>query len=100
MTTNTTITDEMLMAYVDGELDAEARAAVETAMARDPDIARQVEQHKALRKKLHTAFDGVLQEPLPDRLIATARNAPTPLHEASVTDLAQVRAARAARSKR
>ncbi len=31
-----TISDETLMAYADGELDAAARAAVESAMREDP----------------------------------------------------------------
>ena len=33
-----TISDEMLMAYADGELDATAREAVESAMREDPQI--------------------------------------------------------------
>jgi len=60
--------DEMLMAYADGELDSEARATVEAAMASDPEIARRVAQHSALRNRFRAAFNKVLEEPVPPRL--------------------------------
>lgn len=65
--------DETLMAYVDGELDAVARTAIEVALAADPVLAKRVAQHRALRSRLHDAFDPVLEEPVPERLLATAR---------------------------
>jgi len=68
--------DETLMAYADDELDPPTRAAVEAAMAADPELARRVARHKELRNQLRSAFDKVLDEPVPDRLIATARTAP------------------------
>jgi hypothetical protein len=82
-----TFSDEVLMAYADDELDPRTRAAVEAAMASDPDIARRVEQHKALRGKLRSAFDQVLDEPVPDRLIAVARTAPAVRREGNVIPL-------------
>ncbi len=60
--------DEMLMAYADGELDLVARAEIEAAMARDPKVAEAVERHRALAAKLRPAYDAVLAEPVPDRL--------------------------------
>jgi hypothetical protein len=60
--------DETLMAYADGELDAETRAAIERELAADPDIARRVAQHLSLAKKIGAAFDPVLREAVPDRL--------------------------------
>ena len=60
--------DEMLMAYSDGELDLVARAEIEAAMARDPKVAEAVERHRALAAKLRPAYDAVLAEPVPDRL--------------------------------
>ncbi len=60
--------DEMLMAYADGELDLVARAEIEAAMARDPKVAEAVERHRALAAKLRPAYDAVLTEPVPDRL--------------------------------
>jgi anti-sigma factor RsiW len=68
-----TISDDVLMAYADGELDLRARAQVEDAMAADPQIARRVAAHQALKSTLRSGFDKVLDEPIPDRLIAAAR---------------------------
>jgi len=68
-----TISDDVLMAYADGELDLRTRAQVEDAIAADPQIARRVAAHQALRGTLRAGFDKVLDEPVPDRLIAAAR---------------------------
>ena len=86
------ITDEILMAYVDDELDAAARAAVEAAMAESPEIARRVARQQELRRQMRAAFDIVLSEPVPDRLIEAARRAPAGVREATVTELERVRA--------
>jgi hypothetical protein len=67
------IAEETLMAYVDGELDAAAAARVEAALADDPELAAAVARERALRRRLRSAFDSVLQEPVPERLIAAAR---------------------------
>jgi anti-sigma factor RsiW len=69
--------EEILMAYADEELDPQLRAQVETAIAGDPALARKVSQHQALRARLSHTFDRVLDEPVPERLLATARTAPT-----------------------
>ena len=69
-----TPSDETLMAYVDGELDERARVEVEAAMLANPDIAARVARQQALRKRVHLAFERVLDERVPDRLIATARS--------------------------
>ena len=63
---------ETLMAYADGELDAETRRALEAEMAVDPQLAQEVEQHRALRTEVGGAFAGVLEEPVPDRLLRAA----------------------------
>jgi hypothetical protein len=82
--------DEMLMAYADGELDLVARAEIEAAMAEDPEIARAVERHRALAAKLRSAYDGVLEEPVPERLTRLAA-APG---ESRIVELAARRAER------
>jgi len=66
------IDDETLMAYADGELDAEQRARVEQAMRADPQVAAAVEHHRALRADVFAAFAGVLDEPVPARLQPSA----------------------------
>lgn len=67
------ISDETLMAYVDGELDAAASAAVEAALAADPALGAHLARQQALAGRLRAAFDDVLEEPLPPRLLAAAR---------------------------
>jgi hypothetical protein len=65
--------DETLMAYADGELDPLQRAEIDAAMAKDPGLARRVEQQRALRARLAGAFSKVLDQPVPERLEAAAR---------------------------
>src|SRR5260221_6701878 len=67
---------EQMMAYVDGELDAGARAQFERAMATDPVLARSVAAQRALRARLLVSLDRRLAEPVPERLLQTARTAP------------------------
>ena len=82
-----TFSEETLMAYADNELDSQTRAAVETAMAADPELARRVAQHKALKRQLSAAFDKVLDEPAPQRLINAVRSAPVARRENNVIPL-------------
>jgi hypothetical protein len=74
-----TIPAETLMAYVDGELAADERARVDAEIARDPALKTYVERQQALRRGLHDAFDEILDAPLPERLLAAAKQ-PPPLH--------------------
>ena len=75
-----TFSEEVLMAYADGELDAPTRAAVDAAMASDPEIARRIARHEALRSRVHSAFNKVLDEPVPARVLSVVRNErPAPL---------------------
>ena len=67
------LSEEVLTAYADGELDARTREQVEVAILADPQAARRVAEHKALRSKLRESFDQVLDEPVPERLLAAAR---------------------------
>jgi hypothetical protein len=82
-----TFSEETLMAYADNELDAQTRSAVEAAMAADPEIARRVAQHKALRGRVRMVFDKVLDEPPPQRLIDAARGVPAIRREGNVIPL-------------
>ena len=93
-----TISDEQIMAYVDGELDARARDEVEQAIASDHEVARRVARQLALRKKMRAAFDPVLNEPVPERLVAAARTArvASAAEHRNVADLAQARDMRTA----
>ena len=67
--------DEILMAYVDGELDAKQRAEIAAAVEKDPALARRVEQHRALGARVGGAFEKVLNQPVPEQLMRAARGA-------------------------
>lgn len=86
-----TISDETLMAYADGELDAAARATVESAMRDDPQIEKRVAAHRALRLKVQAAYSAELSEGIPERLLTAARDAST--QRSKVVNLQDARAA-------
>lgn len=83
--------DEVLMAYADGELAGPERDAVERAMRDDPAVAAAVARHQQLRGDVFAAFADVLAEPVP----ATLRQAASP----NVVGLAAARAARTERQQ-
>ena len=62
-----------LMAFVDGELNAEDTAVVAAAIAQDAELAQRVDVERALRAQLDDAFAGQLNDPVPDRLLRTVR---------------------------
>ena len=68
--------DELLMAYADGELEVAEHARVAAAVAADPELARRVAAHRALRSTLAASYSKVLDEPVPARLAALVRTAP------------------------
>lgn len=70
-----TVTDEELMAYVDGELDPARHEALREAVAASPDLSRRVAGQQALRERLGRRFDPVLDEPVPSRLVNLAARA-------------------------
>jgi len=93
------LTEEIIMAYVDGELDVEGRAEVEAAMADDSGVAERIAAHRKLRTALTGAFGGALAEPVPDRLIEAVKRAP-PAKSAEVVELTKFRAKRETPAKR
>ena len=68
-----TPSDEMLMAYADGELDSDSAGAVARAAANNSQVAARIEAFRASRQAAREAFADVLAEPPPDRLLATLR---------------------------
>lgn len=92
------IPDELLAAYVDGELEGAERARIEQAILHDARVARRVAHYRVLRARMRTRVDGALHEPLSQRL-HTAR-ASTPTGTAQIIDLARVRAERKRRAER
>lgn len=84
------ITPEEIAAFVDGELAGQRRAAVEAAATSDPDIARQIERHRAMKAMLTAHYAPVASEAVPDRLAALLATS-----EGEVVDLAAARQQRA-----
>lgn len=91
-------TDEQLMAFADGQLESGERAAIEAARAADPQIAARIDAFRAQRERLRRAFDGVLAEPVPERLLTAARTAPA--DERNVVGIGEARAARREKAPR
>jgi hypothetical protein len=67
-----TYSDEMLMAYVDRALDAATTASIDAAFARDTELARRGERQRKLADSVPAAYDPMLEEPMPKRLLDAA----------------------------
>ena len=67
-------TEEIIMAYADGELDDTTRFQVELAMRQDPALAEKIRQHQVLRSHVFGAFSSALDETVPQRLQAAVRS--------------------------
>lgn len=65
--------DAMLIAFADDALPPETAAALAPRIAADPRLSAKVARFKADRALLKAAFDPVLEEPVPDRLVAAIR---------------------------
>lgn len=63
------ITEETLHAYVDDGLGPDERAAVERHLTQHAEDAARVADFQAQRRLLRAAFDPVLEEPVPERLV-------------------------------
>jgi hypothetical protein len=66
----TEVSDEMLMAFADGELDPESAGDVARAVGADPALARRVEAFRASRVLARDSLAVQLGEPVPDHLVA------------------------------
>ena len=93
------IPQETLYAYVDNELDAANSAKVEAAMADDPELKSLIEEQRALRALLGSAYSPVLDEPMPERLMAAAKGPMGPAGDARSTKAKVVRLAAARERK-
>ena len=56
----TELSDELLVAYVDGQLAAKQSSAIEKVLAHDDVIARRVKAMKKAHRRLEAAFDAIL----------------------------------------
>jgi negative regulator of sigma E activity len=69
---------EQLMAYADGELDAQTAKQVELELQDDPEGRSIVERFRQTRSQLAPGLDSLLDEPVPQRLIDAIRQHPGP----------------------
>lgn len=63
------LADELIMAFADGELDGPLAERVRQAIQDDSAVRRKHEIYCTTRSVLARAFDAVLDEPVPERLI-------------------------------
>src|SRR4029079_13311319 len=63
----------MLHAYADGELDAHERQDVERLLASDPAAAAEIAAWGVQKAMLKSAFEGVLNEPVPASITMAMR---------------------------
>lgn len=63
------MTDEKVMAYVDGELPHQERAAIERRLASDRPLQRAVANERLLRRQFAETYDPVLDEEVPPSLV-------------------------------
>lgn len=87
------LSEAMLDAYIDGELDQMQRSAVEAHIEQHPAAATYLARERELRRELHHLLDARAREPLPpgilhraalfERATTRAVSAPTPLPQPS-----------------
>ncbi|MDE2229723.1 MAG: anti-sigma factor [Alphaproteobacteria bacterium] len=65
--------DENLIAYLDGELDESETLAIAEALARDDELRARAQRLDAGARLIRVAYDDILREAVPERLIAAAR---------------------------
>ena len=91
--------DETLVAYLDGELDSAEQHDVEAWLDADPSVRERLVTLARSTELVHKAFADIVNEPVPERLIAAARgtNEAAEPHEAEILVLKRpVRAVMAA----
>lgn len=71
------MSEDRIVAYVDNELDAADRAAIEAAAAADPAVAARINAHRALRERLFGTFSAIADAPVPQRLVDAVREGET-----------------------
>lgn len=86
MTDDAHIGDEMLIAYLDGELDEAGMARIDAALGADPALVDRLGAHAAIADRVRAAYAPALEEPVPESLTALI-----PSGEAKVVSLADRR---------
>jgi len=92
--------DETLIAYLDGELDSDARSEVESWLEADAELRDRVAALAASAETLRAAFEPVLHEPVPEYLLAAARGVPAAPSTAAGAEIVNFAGAQKARPPR
>lgn len=71
-----TISDEMLMAYLDNELAADERARVDAALIADADLRARLQRQTRVHAMLDEAFGPFVKDPVPDHLVRLVLETP------------------------
>lgn len=69
------LTDEMLMAYVDGEIDVKDRERLSERLAQDAELRKRLDVFNTTGRSLGRHYDDVLHQPVPPHLLDLVRNA-------------------------
>jgi len=69
------IDDEMLSAYIDGELALEQRQAVEAALADSPEVARRLDSLKGADRQADALLRQIDRQPMPDAVTQMLQSA-------------------------
>ena len=72
------LSDDRLIAYLDGELEVAQRREVEAWLDADPAARQRMAALAESANLLRLAFDEAIREPVPDRLVAAARGETAP----------------------
>lgn len=64
------VSDEMLMAYADGELEGAERDGIARLAETDPVIAARIARFSSARRAVHDAYAPIMAQPVPEALIA------------------------------
>jgi hypothetical protein len=89
------ITPEEIAAFADGELSGERDAVVAAAVKADPELAQEVERHRALKAMLASHYAPILDQAVPPRLAAMLAEPP----RAQIADFAAAREKRDSRRR-
>jgi anti-sigma factor RsiW len=87
------ISDEDMSGYLDGSLEPLRRAQVEAVIRADPKLARTVAAYRAQEQDLRTVAAAVLDEAVPEHLLAVVRKTQRPAWRPPLRQITQLAAA-------
>ena len=83
--------DETLVAYLDGELETAGRREIEAWLDADPEARERLDALARTGDLVRGAYAAIVNEPVPERLIAAVRGTNAPAHEAEIVPFRRAR---------